>query len=671
MDGELSKAIRHHKHGRVTEAEVGYLRVLKGTPGNTQVTYLLGCLYFQQERYSEALEQLETSIRFDPHNAAALDAMGSVLGQLQRPNDALKTFKRALDLEPNNAEFHLNLGRVLVQLERYEEAVPVLDKAIAHRPAYIDAINGLATALKYLNRPDEAIQSYMSCLELDPSHQNVNINLASLYVELNRLDEAKSYFLKCLKHHPESAAAWFLLGNVYRQTRQIEEAKQAYSHAIAIEPDHAKAHDHLGGILFTLGKVEAAQTAIERAIELNPTDYNPHTNLGRVLERKGEIDQAIKNYRKSLDLNPDYADAHNNLANALRFQEDFEGALKEYDIAIALKPPFPGAQFNKAMALFPIGRLEEAWRGYAQRFGENDNNPIDERGWNIPVWSGQDLANKSILLWTEQGVGDEILYSSMIPEIIDRSSTCTIECSDRLVPLFTRSFTSAQVLPRNQIGLEKLSSQSFDYQCAVVDLGGWLRPDFDSFPAHSGYAIPDRTLSVPLREKYEQHKPGNLIVGISWQSTSYKSGPFKTISLIDWEPILRTPDVTFVNLQYGNCSEELIAVNQSLKLDIIHDRSVDPLTDLDNFAAQVAAMDMVISTSNTTVHFAGAMNLPVWTLAAIGQGALPYWYYGKIDSPWYPSMRLYFQTKPKEWNSAIEAVSSDLRSLVAKGREEQ
>ena len=671
MDGELSKAIRHHKHGRVAQAEIGYLRVLKSTPGSTQAPYLLGCLYFQQERYSEALEQLETSIRFDPHNAAALDALGSVLGRLQRPEDALKAFRRATDLEPKNAEFGLNIGRALIQLERYDEAVLMLEKAITRKPAYTDAINGLATALKYLNRPEEAIQSYVSCLELDPSHEHANINLASLYVELNRLEDAKIYFLRCLKHHPRSATAWFLLGNVYRKTKQIEEAEQAYSHTIAIEPEHAMAHDHLGGILFTLGKIEAAQTAIERAIELDPTDYNPYTNLGRVLERNGEIDQAIENYRKSLSLKPDYADAHNNLANALRFQEDFEGALNEYDIAIALKPPFPGAQFNKAMALFPIGRLGEAWRGYAQRFNENGNNPIDERGWNIPAWNGEDLTEKSILLWTEQGVGDEILYSNMIPEIIDRSAICTIECSERLVPLFTRSFASAQVLPRTKVGLDKLSSQSFDYQCAVVDLGGRLRPDFDSFPAHSGYAIPDWTLSVPLRSKYEQHKPGNLIVGISWQSTSYKSGPFKTISLIEWEPILRTPDVTFVNLQYGDCFEELNAVNQSLKLDIIQDCNVDPLTNLDNFAAQVAAMDMVISTSNTTVHFAGAMNVPVWTLAAIGQGALPYWHYGRTDSPWYPSMRLYFQTKPREWNSVIETVSSDLHSLVKKDREEQ
>jgi hypothetical protein len=273
-------------------------------------------------------------------------------------------------------------------------------------------------------------------------------------------------------------------------------------------------------------------------------------------------------------------------------------------------------------------------------------------------------------VWTEQGLGDEILHGSMLPEIIAQAKSCVIECSARMVPVFARSFPAAHVAGYRASNIPVTPPDDIDYQVPIASLGRHLRPDLASLPRHEGYLKADPAKTAELRKRYETLAQGRRIVGISWHSKNQAFGEPKSMSLGDMASILQVPGIMFVNLQYGDCSSELAQVREQLGVEVIQDAAVDPMADMDMFFAQVAAMDLVLSTSNTTVHVAGSLNIPVWVLLPHGRGLAWYWFLRRTDSPWYPSARL-VRVDPKiapgqaRWLELTERTTADLTHWAA------
>jgi hypothetical protein len=202
-----------------------------------------------------------------------------------------------------------------------------------------------------------------------------------------------------------------------------------------------------------------------------------------------------------------------------------------------------------------------------------------------------------------------------------------------------------------------------DYQAPIGGLCRWLRPNLASFPSRAGYLKADSTQVDLLRDRYRNQLGGRPLVGISWRGGTGSSVRVRSIPLAAWAPILAQPAFGFVNLQYGDCRADLEAVRRDLGVEILHDESVDPLKNLDDFAAQTAAMDLVISIDNSTVHMAGALNVPIWVMLP----AVPDWRWmlDRSDSPWYPSVRLFRQALAGEWTPVIERVAEELKRGIA------
>lgn len=270
-----------------------------------------------------------------------------------------------------------------------------------------------------------------------------------------------------------------------------------------------------------------------------------------------------------------------------------------------------------------------------------------------------------MLVWQEQGVGDVILYAGMIPDLLEQGARLIVECELRLVPLLARSFPQARVVMRSD-PVHALTREA-RWQSPLGSLCRWLRRHEADFPRRGPYLVPDATRVSELRKRYRELGQGPVI-GISWRSSNYKVGKQKSLSLSEWAPLLALSGATFVNLQYGDCREELLSLKQDFGVTVHHDETVNSLQDLDGFAAQVAAMDLVISTSNSTVHFAGASGVPVWTLLSRGEALLWYWFQEGEDSPWYPSMRLFRQELPGDWSGLLARVRGALQLFLAGSR---
>jgi hypothetical protein len=395
------------------------------------------------------------------------------------------------------------------------------------------------------------------------------------------------------------------------------------------------------------------------AVRLNPDSAEFNNNLGVVLNKEGFFETAIRASRKAIFLYPDYVEAHNNVGTALMELGRFSEAKEAFERAIAIDPNCVSAHLNVSLILMMKGEFTKGWLEYEWRWKDvKRSTPL--RHFPYPFWKKATDDVKRLLVWGEQGVGDEVQFAGFIREIMTRGTSVIIECDRRLVGLFERSFPKALILGRTDSPNEILKDQLITHQIPMASIPKVLGLNPNSMAFRKPFLVADREIVMKLRKEYNKGKEKHLI-GISWRSGNRQEGPKRSIELEHWEPIFKVPNTRFVSLQYGEHSHELNAAEKMSGVSIINDPRIDPLKNLDVFAAQVAAMDLVISVDISTVHFAGALGVNVWTLLP----TVPDWRWGLegIYTSWYSSMRLFRQKERGKWRPVIQEVAEELFAL--------
>ncbi len=417
------------------------------------------------------------------------------------------------------------------------------------------------------------------------------------------------------------------------------------------------------------------------ALAENPNSGEILNNLGMELRNIGLADEAADYLRKAYRLLPTHEFVGMNTAAALDDIGAIDECMAVLDTFLERYPDSPNIHYNKALLLLSSGRLEQGWSEYRWRLKQPAISSHYEH-FNIPIWDSEPsiLDGKNVLVWGEQGIGDEILLASMLPDIIARAASVTVLCNDRLVPLFQRSFPTAVIdrhpaatavenFPREpmrpELLPEAMKGKVFDMQMNQGDIGQLVRPTLESFPKRDSFLSPDFAIRHCYYGLLDKDVTPNKIVGISWHSNkNIRVGEMKGIPLKDMLPILATPGITFVNLQYGDNADEIEQFEKDFGIKIISVREVDPLADLDSFASLVAAMDLVVTTSNTTAHIAGGLGIKTWVLCPTGPGKLWYWFRDSQDSPWYSSVKLFRQPSALHWASTVNDVAEQLQEWV-------
>jgi hypothetical protein len=309
------------------------------------------------------------------------------------------------------------------------------------------------------------------------------------------------------------------------------------------------------------------------------------------------------------------------------------------------------------MALLKDGRFKDGWREYSTRWAwKGFDHPT--RPFTQPYWQGESLKGKTILVWGEQGIGDELMFANTIPDLLEQADQVLIECDARLIPLYDRSFPGVTSFARNNPPEPALFKATIDYQIPSGEPCRYLRDDLAAFPGHTGYIKVSDNDTSRLREKYKKLGNNTPVIGVSWRSGNQGDGEKRSAGLELWGPTLATPGCFFVNLQYGNVKPFLDTFKKATEIEVYYDDEVDPLENMDLFAAQIAAMDLVISIDNSTVHTAGSLGVPVWTLLA----ANPDWRWMQDGdtSYWYPSMKLIRQNTLGSWDAVFETAEAAL-----------
>jgi tetratricopeptide (TPR) repeat protein len=532
----------------------------------------------------------------------------------------------------------------------------------------------------------DAEKQYREALALAPGRPSILNNLSSVLCLQKRHAEALTLAQTWVAAESKNALAWLLLGNTQWGVGDAYEAMSSYDRALALDDSLPEAHSNRGLMLAEMGQPDEALEAQNRALALRPDFVDALINRGNLFIDRSEPDAALADYDRALALAPDNANAHSCRANALMDLGRAAEALESSQKALALDPANEGAMLNRGNALKALRRYAEAVDAFEQSAQMRKSNA--EAIWNLsllqltlgdfgkgwqnyrsrwltpqsgakrppltqPEWDGRVL-DGTLLLWGEQGVGDQILYASQIARIARFVDHLVVAVDARLVPLMQRSFPTVEF-----VGPAQLANLRCDRQIAMGDAAGLMIPDWDSFPKNQAhYLVADKTRQDALRARLSAH--GGPLIGVSWRSTNPRIGRFKTIQLPDLEAVLRPAGTVGVDLQYGDTAADHAALRTSAGLTLHRESSVDNFQDIDGLAALIAACDVIVTASNTTAHIAGALGKRCHVLLPDVPGSLWYWHEGRTDSPWYPSVTLWRRKSGENWRDLAQRVAGTL-----------
>ena len=517
--------------------------------------------------------------------------------------EALKAYRAGLAEEPNNSDALHLAGVIAFQQGQIGDAVDLFERAATPAVTNFEVWVNLGSALWRIGRPADGLKALTRALELNPASPEALVLAGHCHQALGEVAAARDSFAKALALRPGWGEALEAIAYALRDLGQFDAALERAQEAVHHEPRRVGAIRLIGLLLMRASNTAEAERQFRLALQIDPNDRASRELLGAMLDRTGRTEGAIEQLRAAVDLQP-------------------EDAISRYSLATAL---------------LKSGQLAEGWGLYAARH-RRDVGFLAQRMFMAPRLSGNIVPGQHLLAWTDQGIGEEIMFANLIPDILAQKVKLTVECEPRLVALFARSFPGVEFFPRTDPTHPRFRGP-FAAHVALADTARQFRRDFKSFPKHAGYLRPDADRTARMRTAYRQN--GQTVIGLAWRtSANAKTNAAKSVPLAEWAPLLKLPDVTWVNLQYGDCAEEIAAAEATFGVRIISDPAVDPLKDLDAFAAQVAAMDAVVSISNATAHMAGALDIPTWTVVRSGPGALWHWFDKRDDSPWYPRMRL-------------------------------
>jgi tetratricopeptide (TPR) repeat protein len=421
----------------------------------------------------------------------------------------------------------------------------------------------------------------------------------------------------------------------------------------------------LGCYLQRQGRFAQAMAHFRRAVELQPTHAAAQLALGHLLRDEGRLDEAEACYLAAAEAQPKLEEPHFALARLDEQRGSLRTALEHYDRALALRPMDHEARLLRGMLSLQTGDFEHGWREFEWRWRKQPN-PI-HRMLPLPIGDGTAPENHALLVRAERHLADNLLFASCLPDLIARARSCWIESAPGLQALLRRSFPRQEIVGpiRSTADLAKTHGWRYGQITAQIMLGSlarYFRSRREAFPTTSGYLRPDPLARLNWRERFEPRN-GGLIVGIAWRGQRRPScGLDRSPAWEDWAPVFQVPGVVFVSLQPGDVSGELARLRDQFGCDVYGGPPICPRDQLDDFAARVAAVDLVIAVPNLAAHLAGALGMPSWTLLC--EWPSWRWMLDGPTTPWYPRMRLVRRPAGRAWGDIMRQVAHDLSGVV-------
>jgi tetratricopeptide (TPR) repeat protein len=545
-------------------------------------------------------------------------------------------------------------GWKLQQARDWEQAEQVYQQILRTDPTEARAWFALGMLWQGRKQAAEAERCFRQAVRFKPGEADGYYQLGSVLVQQGRQDDAAAAYEKCLEIKPDYAEALANLGYVRGEQGKLDEAVELYQRALAVNRNYAEVHHNLGNVLKDQGKLAEAVPCFQEALRLKPAYLKAYLNLGFTFVLQGKPEEAEKYLQQAIRLQPDNVEVLNAMGATVSAQGRLREAVSHYQHALRLKPDFPEAHWNLALASLLLGDFAQGWAEFEWRWKCPKTKPWF--AFSQPLWNGSSLAGKTIVLQEEQGLGDILHFVRYARLVKEQGATVIVHCPRRLTRLLARGEGVDLVVGRG----DPLPAHHF--YAPLLSLPGIFHTNLDTIPGKVPYLFADPALVAHWRTELAPIR--GYRVGIVWQGNpSHPWDRPRSIPLAEFEPLSRVSGVRLISLQKGPGAEQLPALANRFEVISLGSQVDETSGAFMDTAAIMQNLDLIISADTSAAHLAGALGLRVW--AALFTTPDWRWLMDREDSPWYPSMRLFRQTKLGEWTDVFRRMANALEQQVA------
>ena len=569
-------------------------------------------------------------------------------------------YKKVLAKTPRHFQALYLSGMLELHRQHPAQAITLIDAALKINPTHVDAQFDRATALEDLQRHGEALRAYDLVLALQSDFHDALFRRGNVLRQLQRHMEALDCYKRLLAVQPQHAGAWFKQGNSLNDLGRLPEALHCYERAVEVDPDYREAWFNLANMHHAAEHVPAAMAAYERALAIEPDFIEAIVNRAILLAEQGRHTAALDAYNRALQLLPDYTDALFNRAVTLAELQRYQEAINDYARLGPDDAHFISAQWNSALCHLKLGNFAVGWRQYEWRW-RSDQMRSAQAAFAQPLWLGeQNLQGLTILLHAEQGFGDTIQFVRYAPLLQQQGARVIVQVQAALQSLLADLPGVSLVIADHE------TPPSYDLHCPLMSLPLACAAFAENAMAQSRYLQADAHKSAAWKQRLPAN--GKPRVGLVWAGSNarntlpatrrldaVRSMPFATLA-----PLINNTDADFYSLQLG------AAATRQLQQHPLASRVIDHSSSLHDFAETAALidnLDLVIAVDTAVAHLAAALGKPVCLLNRFN--SCWRWQMDRLDSPWYPSMRLFGQPRPGDWETPVTQVRLALQQMRA------
>ncbi|MGV2975448.1 tetratricopeptide repeat protein [Roseibium alexandrii] len=571
-------------------------------PNTIRDRLLKGIALQQAGEFEKAQRIYKQAVKKAPNNADAVHLLGVTYRQLGYPKRALEYIQKAIAIDPNQSSFYANLARTMMDLGGSPDSLlAVCNKALSLNPREREARNIKGIALTKKKDFEEAEMIFQSLIVEDPEFEDAYRNFGSLLMAADRAHHAVNFFFKAVLLAPDNPLNYILRAKARLKLQQYEPSQYELTEALERFPGNADVIHEAARLLFSMNESSMAVDYSRQACDLDPGDYHKGVTLGVNLLMNRQSKESLSVLKAARKLAPEYA---------------------------------PTVDWNLSLAYLANGDLQNGWPLHRARF-DDPASMVMKRKFDVPLWNGEDISQKTIMVWGDQGLGDSLKSGTIIPELIDRAGKVILESSEKGAKFLQYSFPDAIARPVQMNEDKEQTAHDYDCHISFADLANHFRPTLQSFkdakyPAYSFDR--DRAVSYLKRLDRFDEKP---VIGFSWRSRNLAANRARFyLSAPEICPVLETHDAIFVNLQYGTVDKEIQYLQKRFPEKFIFFEDVDLFDDLLGAAALTAACDFVVSANTSVADIAGILDIPA---IRFGQQEPPL-LLGQKNPPWYPSM---------------------------------
>jgi tetratricopeptide (TPR) repeat protein len=614
----LATALRCHRSGELRQAAQLYEQILAANPQHADTWHLLGVAAHQAGDQLTAIRSISRAIAIGGGNASFYNSLGLAQRAAGRSAEARASYERALQLARDFEPAHYNLGLVLETDGDLQAALCHFEEAVSLRPDHAEAYNGIGNVYRAQGRPADAIASYQAALALQPNLAEALNNLGTTLVQLKHVDQGLDLLRRSVVLRPEAAETHANLGYAWKRSGRPAEAVASFSEALRLRADFIDARLALGVLLQECGQLDDAAACFREVLRCRPDGPEPRHTLGEIYQQQGRMTDAEACYQQ----------------------------------VVAAHGDFDAAHYHLGLLQLSQGRFADGWNECQWRWRTKEQ----PRSFPQAEWDGSPLAGRTILVHPEQGLGDTLQFVRYVPLLEQMGARVIVEVHPPLVHLLRGSLTAEVIAFGSPL-------PAFDVHVPLLSVPRILGTRMETIPVNVPYLRVDPGLAEQWRRELSPIR--GFRVGIHWQGNpEYAYDASRSIPLVEFAPLAGLPEVALVSLQRKDGLEQLPLARRQFTIHELGARVDEDRGAFVDSAAVIKNLDLVITSDTATAHLAGALGVPVWV--ALSRAPDWRWLWDREDNPWYPTMRVYRQTRWNEWSSVFARIARELRQEVSR-----